>query len=57
MSEEKYPYEEGKGQCRTDKSKIAVKVTGGSQLTVSSEDDLKDALANNGPLSIGASHI
>ncbi|OWR55820.1 putative Cathepsin L [Danaus plexippus plexippus] len=52
MSEEKYPYEEGKGQCRTDKSKIVVKVTGGSQLTVSSEDDLKDALANNGPLSI-----
>ncbi|CAG9567502.1 unnamed protein product [Danaus chrysippus] len=52
MSEDSYPYEEAKGQCRTDPSKIVVKVTGGSKLTVTSEDDLKDALANNGPLSI-----
>ncbi|CAH3846944.1 ervatamin-B-like [Pieris brassicae] len=52
MTEADYPYENTKGQCRTDKSKIAVTVTGGSELGVNDEDSLKDALANYGPLSI-----
>ncbi|CAF4871387.1 unnamed protein product [Pieris macdunnoughi] len=52
MTEADYPYEQVKGQCRTDKSKIAVTVTGGSQLGVNDEDSLQDALANYGPLSI-----
>ncbi|CAG4972964.1 unnamed protein product [Colias eurytheme] len=52
MREEDYPYEDAKGQCRTQKDKIAVKVTGGDQLFVSGEDDLKEAVASHGPLSI-----
>ncbi|XP_045511041.1 cathepsin L-like proteinase [Colias croceus] len=51
MREEDYPYENEKAQCRTQKDKIAVKVTGGSQISVSDEDDLKEALASHGPLS------
>ncbi|XP_038218623.1 procathepsin L-like [Zerene cesonia] len=52
MREEDYPYEGVKGQCRTQRDKIVAKVTGGSQLGVSGEDDLKEALASHGPLSI-----
>ncbi|CAK1549630.1 unnamed protein product [Leptosia nina] len=52
MREQDYPYEAVKGQCRTDRSKIAVKVTGGQQLGVAGEDGLKDAVASYGPLSI-----
>ncbi|XP_022131212.1 zingipain-2 [Pieris rapae] len=52
MREADYPYEGRKNQCRTDKSKIAVTVTGGSQLQVNDEYSLQDALANYGPLSI-----
>lgn len=53
MREEHYPYEEVQRDCRTDSGKIAVKVTGGSKLEISSENQLKDALINYGPLSIG----
>lgn len=53
MRESDYPYENAKRQCRTDRSKIVVKVTGGRKLGIFSEQALQDALVNYGPLSIG----
>ncbi|XP_032530254.2 uncharacterized protein LOC116779861 [Danaus plexippus] len=53
MTEVDYPYEQKKGQCRTKSSKIVAKISGGLQIDVKNENDLKDALANYGPLSIG----
>lgn len=53
MTEVDYPYEQKKGQCRTKSSKIVAKISGGLQIDVKNENDLKDALANHGPLSIG----
>ncbi|XP_073941394.1 uncharacterized protein [Choristoneura fumiferana] len=50
--EEDYPYEENEGTCRTDKSKIAVKVTGGIEIETLTDDQLKGALAQYGPLSV-----
>ncbi|XP_045511044.1 serine-repeat antigen protein 5-like [Colias croceus] len=52
MREEDYPYEGAKAQCRTQKNKIAVTVSGGNQVFVSSEDELKETVANHGPTSI-----
>ncbi|CAG4972972.1 unnamed protein product [Colias eurytheme] len=52
MREEDYPYEGAKAQCRTQRNKIAVTVTGGNQVFVSSEDELKETVANHGPTSI-----
>ncbi|KAI8427490.1 hypothetical protein MSG28_002022 [Choristoneura fumiferana] len=50
--EEDYPYEAKDDTCRTDKSKIAVKVTGGIEIDTSTDDKLKGALVQYGPLSV-----
>ncbi|KAI8427492.1 hypothetical protein MSG28_002024 [Choristoneura fumiferana] len=55
--EENYPYESKEGTCRTDKSKIAVKVTGGIEIDTSTDDKLKGALAQYGPLSVGMNGV
>ncbi|CAG9567501.1 unnamed protein product [Danaus chrysippus] len=53
MTEVDYPYEQKKRQCRTNSSRIVAKISGGLQIHVKDENELKDALANYGPLSIG----
>ncbi|CAK1549628.1 unnamed protein product [Leptosia nina] len=50
--EKVYPYEGMKSKCRPKGDK-KVLVTGGLQLLISNEEDLKEALVNYGPLSIG----
>ncbi|CAG4972947.1 unnamed protein product [Colias eurytheme] len=53
MRADDYPYENKQGDCMIDNSKIAVNVTGGKHFFDISEEDLKDAVANQGPISIG----
>ncbi|XP_038218726.1 pro-cathepsin H-like [Zerene cesonia] len=52
MREDDYPYAGVQGQCSLDRSRIAVRVTGGQQISISDEESLKDALVQYGPLSV-----
>ncbi|RVE49206.1 hypothetical protein evm_006098 [Chilo suppressalis] len=52
MTEADYPYKAQEGKCANDKSKVAVNVTGCTQYIDKTEDELKQILANVGPLGI-----
>ncbi|KAI5632390.1 papain family cysteine protease domain-containing protein [Phthorimaea operculella] len=47
-----YPYEAVNGTCKFDKSKVSAQITGQKAFNFSSEDATKQALIDNGPLSI-----
>lgn len=51
VQESDYPYKAARGTCRLDTSKVAVKVTGFKDVS-RNEDDIKEFLFTNGPLSI-----
>lgn len=53
--ESDYPYTEVQGQCTEDASKKRVTVLGGQTIQTSSEEQLKQYLAQYGPLSISKS--
>ncbi len=50
--EASYPYKAVTNQCTVDSKKFSVGVVGGSVNISTSETDLKQALFNNGPISI-----
>ncbi|XP_038218852.1 zingipain-2-like [Zerene cesonia] len=52
MREDDYPYEGMQGDCMFDSSKMIVNVTGSKFFWDLSEEDMKDAVANQGPISI-----
>ncbi|RVE49205.1 hypothetical protein evm_006097 [Chilo suppressalis] len=52
MREVDYPYKSQEGKCAHDESKVAVNVTGCTQYIDKTEDELKQILANVGPLAI-----
>jgi len=51
--EEDYPYKAKKGKCAFDKSKAVGGFTNWTYVTVDAEDDLRQYLYENGPVSIG----
>lgn len=48
-----------RGVCHSDKSKVKVKITGCGYIKEGDENDLKDAVGNIGPISVGvdANHL
>lgn len=58
-TEESYPYEGRDGKCRFNKDNVGATVTGFVDIKSGSEEDLTDALATVGPISVAidASHI
>ncbi|KAI5632389.1 papain family cysteine protease domain-containing protein [Phthorimaea operculella] len=52
-TESDYPYEAVNGTCKFDKSKVTAQITGQKAFNFSSENATKQALIDNGPLSIG----
>jgi cathepsin L len=57
--ESDYPYTAQDGQCRYDASKVITKVTGHTDIEAGNEDQLKEAVATVGPVSVAidASHL
>lgn len=55
MTEADYPYEASSqpNNCRLDKNKVVVRVTGCYSYNLNSQEKLKQLLFKNGPLSIG----
>lgn len=53
MSWQSYPYMASQGMCRANAGQITAQVTGCRNFAVASEEDLKQTLAQVGPLSIG----
>jgi len=50
-TETSYPYTAKDGTCRFNKNDVKAQVTGYTDIQ-KTEDDLKDAVANNGPISV-----
>lgn len=57
-TEQDYPYTARDGRCHIDQSKTVTEVTGFVDIPQTDEDKLKEAVANNGPVSVAidASH-
>ena len=57
MSESDYPYKDGVHSCKFNKSKVVAKVKEYVRVRRYSESDMKDALYNEGPLSVAINSI
>ncbi|XP_072024516.1 digestive cysteine proteinase 3-like [Amphiura filiformis] len=57
--ESDYPYNAENGNCKYDKNKVVAKVTGYVEIRSGSEDELQNAIATVGPISVAidASHF
>jgi len=51
-SEDTYPYEDDSNRCRFNLTKVAVKVTGYTNITAKDESALQQAVATIGPISV-----
>ncbi|KAJ2943500.1 hypothetical protein O0L34_g16607 [Tuta absoluta] len=52
QSETDYPYEAVNGTCKFDKSKVVAQITGQKAIQFGNDDETKQALIDNGPMSI-----